>query len=185
MKKLYDCIAELKGFSEKYSREELEKMYQELAEWCQVGPTVDEFHKNVLKYFYIPNNYPEKWVTQLICDQWSEINIFIKQFQNDGTIEVFTQGFCYYFAKILSTRFVYFYNEPLIMYNPIDNHFACLILDKLWDITGELDVTVGTTFNRARETSKNVDNWYCWDNYKDFDNKDYERVVRDCIIKKN
>lgn len=88
---------------------------------------------------------------------------FIKYFQNEGTIKVFTEGCCYWFAKILSDRFL-----GLMMYNPIDNHFATIINTKLYDITGEIPWTK---------------DWYEWNKYKELDSLETERIYKYCIDK--
>ena len=94
-----------------------------------------------------------------------EILKFIKQFQNQGTIETFTEGCCYWFAVILRLRFTVF--NPIIMYNPIDNHFATKIGRTLYDITGKID-------------SKEFEPW------DEFEQEDYlltQRIIKDCILK--
>lgn len=88
---------------------------------------------------------------------------FIGKFQNEGTIKTFTEGCCYWFAEILKQRFC-----GLIMYNPIDNHFATLINARLYDITGELERTKG---------------WSRWSEYKKRDDLETERINRYCINK--
>ena len=94
-----------------------------------------------------------------------EILAFIKQFQNQGTIETFTEGCCYWFAIILKKRFVA--KHPIIMYNPIDNHFATKIGDTLYDITGAI------SFNE-------------FESWNEFAKEDYlltRRIIKDCILK--
>lgn len=101
-----------------------------------------------------------------------EVINFIKRFQNEGTIKTFTQGCCYWFAKILDERFncndIYDL-ERNIYYNGIDNHFATLIDNHLYDITGDLG---------------NIKDLFEWERWYDFMEKDYlltERIFRDCI----
>lgn len=66
---------------------------------------------------------------------------FINHFTNYGNykdvITSFTTGNCYYFAVCLADRFNG--EDPCIVYDPIANHWACKIEDKIYDITGELD----------------------------------------------
>lgn len=88
---------------------------------------------------------------------------FIEHFQNLGTIDTFTNGCCYWFAKILEERF-----NGEIMYNPVDNHFVTLIDGLLFDITGKLD---------------NNENWYQWDEYKKLDELETKRIYKYCINK--
>ena len=62
----------------------------------------------------------------------SEVLSFISQFSDMR--EGFLNGKCFWFAQILHMRF------PLygVMYNQIDNHWACLISDWLFDASGEI-----------------------------------------------
>lgn len=102
---------------------------------------------------------------------WSkeEILNFIKRFQNEGTIKTFTQGCCYWFAKILDDRFNFDRPEVNIYYNAIDNHFATLIELHLYDITGDL--------GDIRELS----GWEDWWTFMEKDELVTERIFRDCI----
>jgi len=100
----------------------------------------------------------------------SEILNFIKRFQNEGTVKTFTEGCCYWFAKILDERFNEFDYEPQICYNPKENHFATLINFRLYDITGDLG------------EMKDLPDWKYWDKYQyKEDEKVVERLYRDCI----
>ena len=96
-----------------------------------------------------------------------EVVSFIDHFQNLGTIDIFTNGCCYWFAKILEERF-----EGSIMYNPVDNHFATLIDTHLYDILGEIpgDIRID-------------DNWYFWDEYEKLDPLETGRIYKYCINK--
>lgn len=91
---------------------------------------------------------------------------FIKLFQNDDTIEIFTTGCCYYFALILNTRF-----KGKIVYNDIDNHFAFKYEDRLYDITGEI------TNDLCKLSYVN------WEDYITIEPRNSERVIKDCILK--
>lgn len=46
-------LAQLKAFFEKTSQEELDKIYSELEEWNDVGPTCEEFIQESSKHHYI------------------------------------------------------------------------------------------------------------------------------------
>ena len=70
-------------------------------------------------------------------------------------------GNCYYFALILKEHF-----NGEIYYLPIGNHFICRIDKDYYDITGK------AKFNEKP---------YKWKDFKVFDKKLYNRVVRDCI----
>lgn len=98
-----------------------------------------------------------------------EILNFIKRFQNNGTVKTFTQGCCYWFAKILDERFNSDDPESGIWYNAIDNHFATLIGINLYDITGNL--------GNIRE----IKGWEPWNYYMCKDNLVTKRIFRDCI----
>ena len=92
---------------------------------------------------------------------------FIKRFQNEGTIKTFTQGCCYWFAQILNDRFYSFEFASKIMYNDKENHYACYIDGKLYDITGEIPMN---------------SNWVSWNEYQyKGDELVIERLFRDCI----
>lgn len=96
---------------------------------------------------------------------------FIKEFQNEGTIEKFSNGCCYWFALILEIRFKDLELNELpcrIMYNQIDGHFACDIDGNLYDITGQIDYN---------------DNWVPWVNWCLSEPSYRQVVVRDCILK--
>lgn len=101
----------------------------------------------------------------------NEILDFISNFQNEGTIDTFTNGCCYWFAHILYSRFKPFYEATYIYYNPIDNHFATMINCDLYDITGNIEF--------------NVNEWYNWDYYIVFDKLDAKRVIDNCVNKIN
>ena len=98
-------------------------------------------------------------------DMPEDIKNFIGRFNVSGDVEkVFTNGCCYWFAKILADRFEQY--NPTIVYDAVSNHFATKIGDKVYDITG--DVT------DACETY-----WEDWASYPDFSHK--SRIIADCI----
>ena len=100
----------------------------------------------------------------------TDILNFIKHFQNEGTIKTFTQGCCYWFAKILDERFNFDLPEDGIYYNEIDNHFATVInAVDLYDITGYL--------GDIRE----LEGWEHWQEFMYKDSLLTERIFRDCI----
>ena len=96
-----------------------------------------------------------------------EVLVFISKFQNEGTIKTFTEGCCYWFARILKERF-----HGIIMYNSVDNHFASLIDTHLYDITGNISDKIEI-----------CDSWYEWDEYKKLDSLETERIYKYCINK--
>lgn len=99
----------------------------------------------------------------------NEVLTFIKRFQNEGTVKTFTEGCCYWFAKILDERFNSFEYESGIWYNGIDNHFATLIGTHLYDITGDLgDI-------------KDLSGWNNWTYYMYIDELETERIFKYCI----
>lgn len=85
---------------------------------------------------------------------------FIKRFQRPDTITTFTEGCCYWFAYILASRF-----NGIIMYNEIDNHFGCLILEDVYDITGKI----------------NGKGFVVWEHYRDFEPLNSIRIENQCI----
>ena len=74
-----------------------------------------------------------------------------------------TSGNCYYFALILKSRF-----GGTIYYDPIIGHFLCRIGFDYYDWSGKVDISSAKL--------------YTWDQYKDFDILDYQRVVDGCIL---
>ena len=97
-----------------------------------------------------------------------EILDFISHFRNQGTIETFTCGCCYWFASILYHRF---YEEGVIYYHPVDNHFAwySFYTKKLYDITGEVPMDT---------------KWLPWVKYQLADSIHSKRIYEQCILKK-
>lgn len=63
---------------------------------------------------------------------------FIRRFQehdrNGDVSDLFLNGCCYWFAKILCDRF----EGGVIVYDPVRNHFAAQIAARFYDITGEI-----------------------------------------------
>jgi hypothetical protein len=75
--------------------------------------------------------------------------------------DTFSNGFCYWFAKILELRF-----GGTIYYNPDIIHFAVLIEEQLFDITGLIEAG---------------DNWFNWEDYQS--KNDTEDIYHSCILK--
>ena len=99
----------------------------------------------------------------------SEVVDFIRGIRNDGTMHAFLEGYCYWFAHILYSRFLP-YVRTYIMYNQILGHFAASINGKLYDITGRIE---------------DDGNWVEWEQWKKGE-PCYSKVVeRDCILKKH
>lgn len=97
------------------------------------------------------------------------IHRFTDDGRNQGVIDTFTHGCCYWFASILADRFYDhddYHCDIEIMYDEVMNHFGCRIDGVVYDVTG--DVT------------KDYD-WETWDIFMDRDYRLWERVLRDCI----
>ena len=99
---------------------------------------------------------------------------FITKFTDNGkrqeVIDTFSCGCCYWFAEILWNRFALEVVDTNcdIVYDPIINHWACRIDDRIYDITGDI------TDNKE----------YCWENWNKFMFQDIsltKRLLRDCI----
>lgn len=86
---------------------------------------------------------------------------FINHFANQGTIDTFTSGCCYWFAFILHERF----KGSEIMYDPVINHFGTKINGRIYDITGDI-------------TDKY--NFIVWDEYIE-DGLERQRIIDCCI----
>ena len=87
---------------------------------------------------------------------------FIEKFHDNR--DVFLYGQCYYFALILRRRFKSFYAANIV-YNQIENHFACRIDGIVYDVTGVI----------------NGGDWEYWSMYRIAEPLDAARVYRDCI----
>lgn len=99
---------------------------------------------------------------------------FIARFTNNSkrqeVIDTFSCGCCYWFAEILWNRFTLEIVDTNcdIVYDPVINHWACRIDDRIYDITGDI------TDNKE----------YCWENWNKFMFQDIsltKRLLRDCI----
>jgi hypothetical protein len=102
----------------------------------------------------------------------NDVEQFISRFTFKGAksevIDTFTNGCCYWFAEILYLRFFAFYSNCAIVYDPLLNHWACAIGDRIYDITGDL--------------TKNLKySWVDWEEHAKEDNLVTNRLYRDCI----
>jgi hypothetical protein len=79
------------------------------------------------------------------------------------------EGNCYYFARILKTRF-----KGEIWYDLVDGHFLFKQGDCFYDWTG-----LRTEYNMDKPET--VDNLVKWSDYKKIDPVHYDRIVRDVI----
>ncbi len=97
-----------------------------------------------------------------------EIEDFIDTFRVFGKSvrKCFTEGNCYWFAIILHERFPNGY----IMLNPIVNHFAYKLNDKLYDITGCCDKTY-------------EGEWVDWNYYQLSEPQHSKRIKNYCMYK--
>lgn len=95
---------------------------------------------------------------------------FIARFTNNGkrqeVIECFSCGCCYWFAETLYERFFMEVDECYLMYDPVINHWACKIEDRVYDITGDV------TFDYK---------WKYWESFKYEDELLTARLFQDCI----
>lgn len=93
-----------------------------------------------------------------VCD-------FLTRFHTSENIDVvFTEGCCYWFAKILYDRFA---DTPdiMLMYDEVQNHFGTRINGAVYDITGDVS---------------NKYDWKPWNVVSDTLLR--ERIIRDCIM---
>ena len=96
------------------------------------------------------------------------VSKFIKDFKRFDTGEVthtFTNGYCYWFAHILHTRFP----DSEIVYYDVGKHFACSIEGCIYDITGNI-----TDRNLLFES---------WEDYKKIEPDKARKVIEYCINK--
>lgn len=93
-----------------------------------------------------------------------EIERFIEGMRNEGTVRVFTEGYCYWFAWMLAGRF-----GGDLMYNPVLGHFCMRDgSGAMWDVTGMV---------------ADDGRWQEWWLYVLNEPLDAERVRRYCIEK--
>lgn len=94
----------------------------------------------------------------------SSVANFLKRFHLSKDVDtVFTEGCCYWFAKILHDRYMHTRSVE-IMYDEVINHFGTKIDGRVYDITG--DVTDSYT-------------WKPWSEVTDTLLR--ERIIRDCV----
>ena len=99
----------------------------------------------------------------------TKINDFIAQFRQFGpdVVNCFSNGMCWYFTTILRERFG---EEYRVMYDPIINHFALEIEDRIYDINGDI-------------TDDKQYKWRYWDEFIQEDVMLAQRICCDCILK--
>lgn len=85
-------------------------------------------------------------------------NFISKRFPEDCN---WTTGNCYYFAIILKARF-----SGELWYEPVENHFVCLIDNIFYDHDGEW---------------KPTDNILRWSEFMLLDCLETSRIIRDCV----
>lgn len=90
---------------------------------------------------------------------------FLKRFHfSEDITDVFSNGCCYWFAKILYDRFAPTHGAT-IMYDEVINHFGTKINGRVYDITGDV------TFKHEWKPWSEVD-----------DELLRARIIRDCIM---
>lgn len=77
---------------------------------------------------------------------------------------IFSNGYCYWFAHILQNRF-----GGEIWYVPAENHFYCQIKNNFYDVNGVHKTLINQAFR--------------WEAFLLFDPKNYKTVYRDCVLK--
>ncbi|MDD3021786.1 MAG: hypothetical protein PHX61_12535 [Alphaproteobacteria bacterium] len=87
---------------------------------------------------------------------------FISKFKSAE--DLFMRGMCYWFAIILHNRF----SDSEIWYEPVANHFVCKIDGVFYDASG------------VAKSGK----YQLWDEYKQIDELEVGRIIRDCIEKR-
>ena len=96
---------------------------------------------------------------------------FINDFKSSHIEEItdlFMNGYCYYFAKILDERFNHY---GKIIYIPLYNHFCYKVYNRYYDITGVIEDK-----NKLKDAIE-------WDIYKEKYKIEANRIIRDCILK--
>ena len=145
------------------------KTSAKLIEQYEYNGIVETFRDNIEhKLWYdIPFILSDEWSNKHLA-MHSEVLRFIQNFKRFDTGEVtqtFSNGYCYWFAFILHSRF----SDSEIVYYEVGNHFACKIHDCIFDITGDI-------------TSKNLF-FEPWEEYKTLNPKESNKIIKDCIEK--
>lgn len=99
--------------------------------------------------------YTDRSIIEKFCETFRS--------KNKNLIQIFNQGYCYHFACILHNIF-----NGKIMYNDIDNHFACLYDGKLYDIAGEINYP-------------HNDGYVDWEDYQRSEPLNSSRVINECV----
>ena len=98
----------------------------------------------------------------------SHVLAFISRFTQNGKLKdverCFTDGCCYWFARILYERFKDW--GPVLMWDDVDKHFGTLIFDRVYDITGD-----------ANEGHQ----WQVWKDYRGREPKQAKMVWENCV----
>ena len=89
-----------------------------------------------------------------------------KEYEKDNVlVKTFTEGFCYYFALILKSRFpegkIYYY---------FPEHFVFKYQDRLYDITGD-----------CTEMWNDQEALYDWEEFQKIEPSISKSTIRDCI----
>lgn len=96
---------------------------------------------------------------------------FIDRFTDHGrkqeVIDTFSNGCCYWFAKILTERFRNDTPYCWLVYDDVANHWGAQIDGRVYDITGDVSYLY---------------NWRKWDIVMWEDELLTERLFRDCIL---
>ena len=118
------------------------------------------------------NTIVKEWTTFMELNK--KIKRFINRFTHGGKLKevecIFSYSGCYWFARILYDRFYMLELETDgdILYDPILNHFACRINDRIYDITGDI-------------TDSSIYGWRSWSEYAEIDELETERIIKYCI----
>lgn len=103
---------------------------------------------------------------KIIIDTNKKVLSFINDFKKinkDVIEELFSNGYCYWFANILANRF-----DGEIYYLPIMNHFITKIANDFYDIKGIAN------YNELK---------YPWVFYQKFEPLESQRIIKNCIEK--
>lgn len=90
-----------------------------------------------------------------------------KSMHKEEIEDLFSNGYCYWFSKILNLRF----DNSSIYYMPVYNHFVCKINNNYYDIKGKL------------EDQEKIDLLILWKDYIYEEPLDSSRVLTYCVYK--
>ena len=111
----------------------------------------------------------------------ARIDAFIEDFKKlfpEEMESVFYNGYCYWFAHILATRF-----KGEIYFNPRLVHFAAMIGGRMYDIYGRVIPGFNPVTGEYDEYKFYAWEWIEWGKYQEENHESCDRIIQSCIKK--